>query len=139
MSQEQRLRISLLLLRIGVFIVMFFWAMDKLVAPDHAARVFENFYYMSDMGAGALGVIGVIQLIVILGFVAGLFKTWTYALILTMHTVSTLSSWPQYLAPFDHLLFLAAWPMLAACVSLFLLRDSDTLLSIDAYRKGIAR
>ena len=48
-----------------------------------------------------------------------------------MHTVSTLSSWRQYLDPFDNLLFFAAWPMLAACIALYLLRDHDNLLSIN--------
>ena len=33
----------------------------------------------------------------------------------------------MYLEPFDHLLFFAAWPMLAACFALYLLRDDDTL------------
>jgi len=51
-----------------------------------------------------------------------------------MHTVSTLSSYAQYLDPFNNLLFFAAWPMLAACVALFLLRGHDTLLSWDARR-----
>ena len=48
-----------------------------------------------------------------------------------MHAGSTFSSWQQYLDPFNHLLFFTAWPMLAACVALYVLRDQDTLLSID--------
>ncbi len=49
-----------------------------------------------------------------------------------MHAVSTLSSFRQYLAPFKgpNLLFFAAWPMLAACIALFLLRDLDTLWTV---------
>jgi hypothetical protein len=38
-----------------------------------------------------------------------------------MHAVSTLSSWKMYLTPFAEgpsLPFFAAWPMLAACVTL---------------------
>ena len=42
MGNEKRLRISLLLLRLGVFVVMFVWTLDKFVAPDHAARVFDR-------------------------------------------------------------------------------------------------
>lgn len=30
------------------------------------------------------------------------------------------------LDPFSHLLFFAAWPMLATCIALYLLRDLDT-------------
>ena len=33
-----------------------------------------------------------------------------------------------------NLLFFAAWPMLAACLALYLLRDYDRLASIDARR-----
>ncbi|TVP87437.1 MAG: hypothetical protein EA347_07645 [Thioalkalivibrio sp.] len=134
MGREKRLELSLLLLRLGVFIVMFFWTLNKFVAPDHASRVFEHFYHLEGLGAGALAAIGAIQLVVVLGFVAGLFRTWTYGLVLAMHAISTFSSWPQYLAAFDNLLFFAAWPMLAACVALFLLRESDNMLSLDALR-----
>jgi len=137
MGQEKRLELSLLLLRLGVFVVMFFWTLDKFVAPDHASRVFEHFYHLEGLGAGALAAIGVVQLVVVLGFVAGLFRTWTYGLVLAMHAISTFSSWPQYLAAFDNLLFFAAWPMLAACVALFLLRESDNMLSLDALRRRL--
>jgi hypothetical protein len=73
--------------------------------------------------------IGAGEMIILLAFVAGLYKRWTYAAVLLFHAVSTLSSFKQYLAPFEgpNLLFFAAWPMLAACVALYLLRDLDTL------------
>lgn len=70
--------------------------------------------------------------VVLLGFVLGLFKKWTYGSVLLFHAVSTLSSWQQYLTPFEgpHLLFFAAWPMLAGCLMLFWLREEDTLLAL---------
>lgn len=129
---EKRLPVSLLCLRIGVFIVMFFWTVDKFVNPDHAAGVFANFYFMEGIGAGTLALIGTVELVIVLGFVAGLFRTWTYGLVLVMHLISTLASFPGYLEPWDNLLFFAAWPMLAACIALFLLREQDTLLAADA-------
>ncbi len=64
----------------------------------------------------------------------GLFKTWSYGIVLLMHGVTTLASWKQYLDAFDNLLFFAAWPMFAACIALFLLRKHDTLLNVDAMR-----
>jgi putative oxidoreductase len=133
-TDNNRLPLSLLFLRIGVFIVMFVWALDKIVQPDHAAAVFANFYLLEGMEAGVLAAIGVIQIVIYLAFLGGLFRTWTYGLVLAMHTVSTLSSYQQYLDPFNNLLFFAAWPMLAACIALFLLRDADTLWSVDAMR-----
>lgn len=130
-SLPATLPFSLLLLRIGITIVMGFWTVDKIVNPEHAGAVFKNFYGLGPMGDQVLLVIGIAQGLIVLAFAAGLFKTVTYGAICLMHSVSTLSSWRQYLDPFDNLLFLAAWPMLAACLSLFLMRDHDRLLSFQ--------
>lgn len=120
---------SLLLLRVGIAVVMLFWTADKIVNPDHARAVFGNFYGLSGLGDAALAAIGSIQAILVILFLAGAFKTISYGAVLLMHTVSTLSSWRQYLEPFENLLFLAAWPMLAACVALFLMRGHDRLFA----------
>lgn len=123
----KQLPLALLLLRLGVFIVFLFWTLDKLVQPEHAAKVFTAFYGLGSLGESAFYAMGIAQLALILAFVAGLFKTWTYGAILVFHGVSTLASFSKYLQPFDNLIFFAAWPMLAACAALFLLRDYDTL------------
>ncbi len=128
---ERRLALSLLLLRLGVFIVMVMWTLDKFINPGHADKVFANFYGLEGLSSGIFTVLASLQLLVVLAFVAGALRRYSYGLILLMHGISTLSSWRQYLDPFDHLLFFAAWPMLAACIALYLLRDYDSLLSID--------
>lgn len=129
MPENQRLRISLLLLRIGVFIVMLMWTLDKFINPEHAARVFAGFYGIADAQSIML-VIGVAELIIVIAFVLGLFKRWSYGLVLILHAISTFASFPKYLDPWNSLLFFAAWPMLAACIALYLLRDDDTLLTV---------
>jgi hypothetical protein len=121
-----RLTWSLLLLRLGVFIVMFMWTLDKFVNPDHALRIFEKFYGLEGFATAAVYIIALVEMVLILAFVAGMWKRFTYGFILILHGLSTFSSYSQYLDPFNHLLFFAAWPMLAACVALYLLRDSDT-------------
>ena len=133
-DSNQRLEISLLLLRLGVFIVMLMWTLDKFVNPDHAGAVFAGFYGLDGLGATLMAAIGAGELLLVLVFVAGAFRRLTYGLVMLLHGVSTLSSWQQYLQPFDNLLFFAAWPMLAACIALYLLRDQDRLLSVDAAR-----
>ena len=120
------LPLSLFLLRMGIFIVFLFWTLDKIIYPDHAAGVFSKFYGLESIGENIFLAIGTVQLIVILTFAVGLFKTWTYGAVLLLHTISTLSTFSLYTRPFDNLLFFAAWPMLAACIALFLLRDWDT-------------
>lgn len=129
--EETRLPLSLLLLRVGVFIVMALWSVDKLLNPQHAGAVFETYYLIGGLGPTTLAVIGAGQLLVEIAFVAGLFRTFTYGFVLVTHGISTLASWPGYIEPFDNLLFFAAWPMLAACVALFLLREQDTLWAAD--------
>jgi len=129
-SLEQKLPWALLVLRVGIFIVMFVWALDKFFNPGHTAAVFENFYGIGGLSSTLAATLGALQIILCLAFLAGLWKTITYGIILVLHGVSTLSSFPQYLDAFNNLLFFAAWPMLAACIALFILREFDTKLSI---------
>ena len=132
MNTNNRLPLALLLLRLSVFVVMLVWAIDKFVRPEHAAVVYEHFYAISGMGNSAFYVIGALELLILIGFLIGFKKRYTYGAVLVFHAVSTLSAYNQYLNPFEevNLLFYAAWPMLAACFTLYYLRDSDTLLSI---------
>lgn len=50
MSDEMRLQISLLVLRVGVFVVMLFRALEQLVQPERSAAVFGDFYLLEGMG-----------------------------------------------------------------------------------------
>lgn len=120
----------LLLLRVTVFFVMAIWTIDKFINPDHAATVFQNFYYIDkEMTRKTMAVLGAMEALILTGFLMGLKKRITYGIVLLLHGISTLSSWQQYLSPFkeQNLLFFAAWPMLAACITLYLLRDRDIL------------
>lgn len=126
MSRDDRISLALLLLRLGVFIVMFMWTLDKFINPGHAARVFSHFYSLSGFEGALMTGLAVAELVLILAFVAGIQKRLTYGLVLLLHAASTLSSYAKYLDPWDNLLFFAAWPMLAACFALYLLRDLDT-------------
>lgn len=124
----RHLPLSLLLLRLGVLAVMLPWTLDKFIHPDHSASVFGGFYGLGGMTSTFFLVVGALQLLILLGFALGYLKQWTYGAVLAMHTVSTLASWKMYLA--WNLLFFAAWPMLAACIALFMLRDHDTLWNL---------
>lgn len=131
MTSDRRLQVSLLALRLSIFLVMFIWTLDKLLRPEHMASVFDRYYGISGLGGNAAYVIGGAELLLIMAFLAGLWKRWTYGAVLLLHAVSTLASFGKYIAPFEahNLLFFAAWPMLAACTALYLLRDDDTLFS----------
>ncbi len=128
---DKRIANALFTLRLGVFIVMLMWTLDKFVNPQHSAAVFDNFYGLGNIGPGLFMVIGALQLVLVLAFVAGFKKRFSYGAIFLLHGVSTLSSWQQYLDGFNNLLFFAAWPMLAACYALYSLRDMDTRWTVD--------
>ena len=132
MYSNQKLRVSLLLLRVGIFIVMFMWTMDKFFNTGHTISVFKRYYYLDIRTAQVVFGLAVAECVLLLAFIVGFQKKWTYGAVLALHTISTLSAFKQYSAPWTspNLLFYAAWPMLAACIALFLLRDDDTLLAL---------
>lgn len=129
---EDRLRPALLVLRASLFVFMAVWVADKFFNPAHTAAVFSAFYAIDNVGTTMSYLLGVAQGVLLIGFLFGFAKTYTYGAMLVMHAASTLVSFPRYLAPFDgaNLLFYAAWPTLAAFVVLFLLRDHDTLFTV---------
>lgn len=133
MNNSNRLPLALFLLRLSVFVVMLVWTIDKFVRPEHAATVYEHFYAIGGLSNNVFYVIGVLELLILIGFVTGFKKRYTYGAVLLFHAVSTLSSYNEYLNPFEeaNLLFYAAWPMLAAVFALYYLRDADTLLTVD--------
>ncbi|MDA3869304.1 MAG: hypothetical protein PF589_05030 [Gammaproteobacteria bacterium] len=132
-GHNKNLEYSLLFLRLSVFLVMFMWTIDKFINPEHTAGIYESFYYIAGLETALVYAIGTVEIILLLMFLAGYKKLYSYGIVLAIHAISTLSSFKQYLAPFDgaNLLFFAAWPMLAACLTLFMLRDEDKKLSID--------
>lgn len=132
--RDTKLEISLLILRLSIAAFLLVWALDKIIMPEHARAVFAKFYLLSDLPLLTLKLLGVAQVAVILLFAIGLAKTWSYGAIFIMHAISTVSTYPHIIHPFSEgrqLLFWAAVPVLAATLTLFLLRDRDRLLAIS--------
>jgi len=122
---QAKLELSLFLLRITVFIVMLAWTIDKFVSPGHGARILEGFYNIGGVGETVIMIMGAAELVIILAFLAGMWKKYTYGFVMILHGLTTFASWSAYIPPDVSLTFFAAWPMLAACITLFLLRDFD--------------
>jgi hypothetical protein len=72
---RNRLQWSLLSLRLGVFVVMLMWTIDKFVNPGHSIKIFEHFYAISGLGENIAYILGAAQLILVLAFVAGIKNT----------------------------------------------------------------
>lgn len=126
---------TLLLLRSGVALVFFMWTLDKLLNPVHAAGIFEHYYQIAGAGSALMVGIGIAQLVLVAAFATGTFRKYSYGLIAILHAVSTASACQNYLNPWEkpNLLFFAAFPMLAACIGLWLLRTWD-VWTVDGLR-----
>lgn len=132
---KQKLACCLLLIRMGIAIVFAMWTIDKFLNPSHASAIFEKFYKVPGLSNGITYAVGAAQSVVLLAFIVGLFRTYSYGIILLLHAVSTFSSFAKYFDPwtYPNLLFFAAIPMLSACVALWVLRSHD-LYSVDHMR-----
>jgi uncharacterized membrane protein YphA (DoxX/SURF4 family) len=127
-----RTGLALLILRVGLGFFLLLWSIDKLVAPENTVRIFERFYFIP-INATLAQVTGLAELLLSVCIILGFRKTISYGLGMALHAVSTISTYDQLLSPFgkNHL-FIAGLPVLAAFVTLFLLRKQDRVLSVDA-------
>jgi uncharacterized membrane protein YphA (DoxX/SURF4 family) len=129
---REKVEWSLFGLRLGVFIVLIMWTLDKFLNPGHTAAVFKFFYSVDGLSSTVAYVLGAIQLALVISFLIGFKKRWATLIVLIIHLVSTLVSFGRYIDPWEgsNLLFFAAWPMLGAVVALYLLREYDNKFSI---------
>ncbi len=132
MNLKQKLAIGLALIRLSTGIFFLVWSIEKIIFPEITQRVFSRFYLIEISPTISL-LIGIVQTLIVLAFMAGLFKIWTYGAILGMHAVSTLATHKELFNPYEppNHLFWAAVPTLAALIALFLLRKEDNLFIVS--------
>ena len=130
-TKNKNEKLGLFILRVGMGSFLMLWGLDKLFAPDSTVKVFEWFYKIP-IGVSAAQAIGVLEILLGLAIITALWKRYTYGLGLILHSISVGASWKQMIDPFgkNHL-FIAGLPVLAGFIALYMLRDKDTLLSID--------
>jgi hypothetical protein len=136
MQKPSTLELSLLMMRLATAVFLLVWAIDKILNQGHAQNVFKTFYFTTP-SPEILTALGAAQTVIVLALAAGFARFWTYGAVLLMHLISTLSTYGRLMNPWGpvaQLLFWAAIPVLAAMLALFLLREQDRLLSIDAAR-----
>ncbi|MBE9068172.1 DoxX protein [Leptolyngbya cf. ectocarpi LEGE 11479] len=131
MGNRSSLQISLAIIRFSIGLFFGVWSIEKIIHPELTQQVFETFYKVQISISLSIG-IGIFQSLVILVFILGLLKTWSYGLLLGMHLVSTLSTYERLLNPYEppNHLFWAGIPVLGAIIALFLLRDSDQFIVV---------
>ena len=128
----RNLPVSLLILRVSIFLFLLPWAVEKFTQPETTAKIFAHFYHIDNLSNTASYAAGVFWILLLLAFVTGFKKRISYGLVMLIHGLVTLSTWKQlmpWLETHNHL-FLAAIPTLGAMIALYLLRDHDTLYTV---------
>ena len=125
---QRTIALGLAILRISLGIFLLIWALEKFAIPQTTVGIWDHFY-MIDIGAAIPYVVGGLETVLALAITVGVWRSISYALGLGFHAISVASTWKQLIDPWglylferpQHL-FLAGVPVLAAFVTLFLLR-----------------
>lgn len=135
---KQRLPLCLFFCRLAVFIVFLIWTYDKLARPEHGIHMMVKFYYVPKSIAEALVLIlGVIELVLLILFVLGMYKRFTRAVFLFLSVLAVAA--PKVVAgyyraivvePHPTILYYTGFCLLACAFIVYYLRDYDTLYSI---------
>jgi putative oxidoreductase len=129
LSKKQR--IGLFILRFGMGFFLLLWGLDKIFAPESTVMVYKIFYKIPINVSTSFG-IGILEIILSIAIILGLWKRLSYGLGLLLHTISTFATYKQLLTPFgQNHLFIAGLPVLAGFIALYLLREEDTLWSLS--------
>lgn len=130
---------SLLLLRISMGLLLILWGLDKLVNVEHAVRVSETFYLGILTGPALWSILGVLEVLLGLAVVAGLWRRYAYPALLIVTGASLLGVWRSIIDPWGwylegtNVLFFPSLIIFAAALVLLAFRDEDEL-SADARR-----
>jgi len=154
MLSTTRLNIALLILRLGIGAFLFVWASLKFLRPEWMVNVFKNTYKLEWVTQDHAFIVGGLQMLVVVLFLLGVWRTATYGFVMIMHgtgvvgsllnggllfkgglikAISTGNFAIGYINFPANLLWTSV-ATLAALVALFLLRHHDGI-SIDGLRK----
>lgn len=130
---------SLLLLRVSLGVLMLLWGIDKLVNTTHGVRVAEGFYAGIGTSPAFLQGFGVLQILLGVLVIVGLWRAAAYPLLLAVTTVTALGVWKSIVDPWgwvlegSNVLFYPSLIIFAGALVLWAFRDHDSW-SLDARR-----
>jgi len=148
MNQQKRIEFSLFIIRITAAIFLGLWATLKFHHPSWTQNIFKGSYRLEALGLETLPpeasyILGSIQILIVLAFALGLWRTWSYGLMMLMSAAGVIGSLGSYVgfndageivanyARYPRNLMLTAIPTLGALIALFILRDMDNFLSLS--------
>ena len=141
MTQERRIEIALLIIRLTAAIFIGLWATLKFHHPEWQRNIFEGAYNISFLTItdNLSYFLGTVQIIIILAFVSGFMRTWTYGAMMLMSAAGVIGSLGSFMTYYNYPknLMLTSIPTLGALIALFILRDMDNLFSLSGRKKRI--
>ncbi|WP_045391600.1 hypothetical protein [Falsirhodobacter sp. alg1] len=133
---DTRIPVALLIMRLTIAAFFAAWSSLKFYRPEWFENVFKNVYGLEFASQNMSWVVGLIQMLLVLLFVIGFLRTYTYgaiALMLCAGVVGSIPSLMEYTTYPNNLMW-AGVPTLGAAISLFLLRDYDRY-TVDGQRR----
>lgn len=126
-TDQNRLALSLLALRLTLGVFLLQWGIEKFVVPATTTAIFKNFYGL-EVGGAMPALLGTGQVVLALALIAGVLPRLSYGAALLLHSVTVLVTIPRLLAPWNPVsnhFFIAGVPVLAGFFALYLLREAD--------------
>lgn len=128
------LRLPLFITRILIAYFLSPWVLMRFTSPEAAKGIAGKYYQVSNLPDIANTAIGVLWVVLLVAFVIGFKKRISYGLVALFHGIGTAFTIPYLIPGMENfaIIFLAALPTFCAMVLLYILRDHDTLLNVDA-------
>lgn len=127
------LKLPLLLTRLSIVFFLLPWVAMRFTKPEAAKGIAAKYYKVSSMPDVAVMAVGVFWILLLLAVLAGFKKRISYGLVFLLHLIGTAFTLPYFVPGSEkfNILFFAAIPTLMAMCLLYVLRDEDTLLTVD--------
>lgn len=126
---------ALFTMRITIALFLLPWIIDKFTASGvaHTAGVFKRFYKIDALSQTGSYAVGIFWAVLLLAFVLGFQKRISYGLVMLAHGIGTIMTWDVLLPWMENhnMLFLASIPVLGSMIALYMMRDEDTLFTLD--------
>ncbi|MDT8341180.1 MAG: hypothetical protein RQ751_06680 [Longimicrobiales bacterium] len=124
-------RWSLFLLRLSIGLLVFWWGLDKVVAPDHAIGVSNRFYGGMLSHPGLVPILGLAQVVIAGAFVVGFKRGIVDWVVTVLNAGSMLAVWRSVVDPFGHFLegtnalFFPSLSVFAGCLVLIAFHQEE--------------
>ncbi|MEW5249455.1 DoxX family membrane protein [Microbulbifer sp. 2201CG32-9] len=125
---------SLLLLRISLGLLLVIWGVDKIINVDHAILVSDHFYLGLIKAPLMWNIFGILQTLLGLAVVLGLWRKFTYPVQAVINGATMLGVWKSIIDPMGlmlegtNVLFYPSLIVFASCLVLWAFRSEDQMV-----------